>query len=176
MRSLRGAEIPRALHAARLGLWGLVAALACLTVVQLVPLARGLAPAGSARGVARAETGPQATPSEAVAPSVQDFAVIWERMDPPRPEPKPAPKPPPAPAPKPAPPPDPYPSMRLLGTIVDSGGSYALLQVKPGTTQMLREGQSAGDISVVEVKDNEAVVKVPNYTKTLRLEQKSPGR
>ena len=170
MRPLRGREIPRALRATRFGLWGLAGIFGCLTVLQLVSIGAVFA-RGSRADAASAAKKTSGAQGEASAPAVSDFAVIWERMDPPHPEPKAGP----AAAPKPMPPPDMYPSMRLLGTIMDEGGGCALLQIKPGVTQMIRQGESVGDIQVLEVKDNQAVVQVPNYTKTLKLEAKASG-
>jgi len=161
MGALKGYRQTRLLKAARLSAWaaaGLFGLLSAWQVASLVlAFETGSAPSGTGPGTAPEK----AAPREAPLPEIGRFAVIWQKMDPNR-EKQTA---------GPTPPPDAYPEMRLLATVIEAGNNYALLQVKRGTNKLLREGQAFEDIKVLEVKDKEATVAVPNYKKVLKIER-----
>lgn len=174
MRALKGHQIMRALRIARVSVWTLVLLLAALTAWQLsaaVKLAGGVQEGPPELSSAH-RPGQRAADQEGLPP-LEEYAVIWEVMDPPRPTPPPEPEPEPEPEPPPPPQPDPYPGMRLLGTILDDAGSYALIEIRPGQTEMLKEGASFEEIRLVEVREREATVELPDGTKTLRIEERS---
>lgn len=170
MRPLKGRNLRLALTGARAGAWALVAVLACLTALQVVSSARALS-GERAEALAGGSRDEQEAESPAELPPIEEFAGIWQRLDPPEPEPEPEPEPvaPPDPE-KPEPPPDPYPALRLIGTIVEEGSSYALIQLRPGVTHMLREGQQHEDIRLIGVREGEATLEVRGEARALQLE------
>jgi len=80
-----------------------------------------------------------------------------------------------APEPAPTPPPDPYPGLRLLGTIVDETGNYALIELRPGSSKLVKEGQSFEGVALAEVSDGQARVEVAGQHRTLKIARR-PGQ
>lgn len=170
MTVLKGYRLTRALRTSKLAAWAVAVLMGLTAAWQAARLA-------SAFGAVREAASPEGTMAAASAraeepppAAIRDFAVIWETMDPEPPKPAP-PSAEAKPAEAPKPPPDPYPEMRLLGTITEEGRAYALLQIRQGLTVLVRQGEAAGDVRLVEVSENEATVSLPDRTKTLRIER-----
>jgi len=161
MGALKGYRQTQLLQAARLSAWAAAGLFGLLSAWQVASIVLASEAGGTHLGASPEAASEKAAPREAPLPEIERFAAIWQKMDPNREKQSGGP----------TPPPDPYPEMRLLATVIEAGNNYALLQIKRGTNKLLREGQSFEDIKVVEVKDKEATVAVPNFTKVLKIER-----
>jgi hypothetical protein len=169
VRPLRPRQAVLVLRAARLALWSAAAALALLAACQAAAIARVLSsPIPAAEELAALAPAAPA-PGDDALPPVDYYAEVWRRLDP-----VPSPEPPPAPEPRPTvrlrePPPPPYPDMQLLGTIIEDGAGYALIEIEPGESRLLREGAEFRDVRVLRVRHDDVLVEAAGRTRRLRL-------
>ncbi len=172
MRSLRGPGLARALRVSRAAVWAAVAMLAALVLWQAAGLVCALTPRHADGPDASVAARPSLEPSMASLPNSEAFSIIWERLEVPvQAQPRVVAAPKPAP---PQPPPNPYPDLRLLGTFVEEGHSYALIQVRKGVVKLLAEGDSHEDLSVLSVEPDTAILALPHTTLPIGLPHRAP--
>jgi len=141
-----------------------LAIVACLCAAALpVSMAE---PARRQDGAADDRTAPDGD----VTGPLSDYADIWQRdLRKPLHDPKPVAK-----AAKPAP--KPKLAVRLMGTVLEPGFTYAMLRGKSGETKFVGVGQSLDGAEVVEVAVSSATVRFHGDLITLKIESEGQRR
>ncbi len=101
---------------------------------------------------------------------LQDYAVIYQsKLLQTLVDPEPA-------APPPPPPPPPPPAVVLEGTAIEPGFTMALLRPARGQAQWVSVGQKLEDVEVLEIRQDEVVLKHRGRSVTLKSASSEGGR
>ena len=73
------------------------------------------------------------------------------------------------------PPPPPKPTVRLLGTVIEPGFTFALLRGKDGSTKCVPVGEALDGAEVLGVQDGSVTVRFAGHTHTLEAEKPGGG-